>query len=329
MKLSDICRKTGISKRTIHYYIHEGLITPAIKESNGYYDFSEEDEKKLLLVRMLRDADISLADISSILSNPTTINFYLSRHITKLYADIRHSQKILTSLNYVLANASFHPTFDDVLELVSNSDIPSEHDKSVADAADHDYSLAAKYLWGGFLGNEVFTDYQEFLWEKLHRIAAERYSDDYDLVSNYLRSLDNAYIDTVFARTLDRYSYIAGLDDEGRKECALDMRTRLASFATDAELISLWKRDYRQCFEPITRIHASELGAIVAEISPFFASYRSNINEICESVYEWLISVDGRGSLDLLNATLGDYMNFEEYNHGQFEAITSLSISYA
>jgi DNA-binding transcriptional MerR regulator len=45
MKLSDICRKTGISKRTIHYYIHEGLITPAIKESNGYYDFSEEDEK--------------------------------------------------------------------------------------------------------------------------------------------------------------------------------------------------------------------------------------------------------------------------------------------
>jgi DNA-binding transcriptional MerR regulator len=52
MKLSDICRKTGISKRTIHYYIHEGLITPAIKESNGYYDFSEEDRKSVVRERV-------------------------------------------------------------------------------------------------------------------------------------------------------------------------------------------------------------------------------------------------------------------------------------
>ena len=47
MKIQEVSQKTQISKRNIHFYIQEGLITPEIESGNGYYDFKEKEVQQL------------------------------------------------------------------------------------------------------------------------------------------------------------------------------------------------------------------------------------------------------------------------------------------
>ena len=66
MRIQEVVTKTGLQKRTIYFYIKEKMITPVICPENGYHDFSEEDVSHLIIIRKLRDAGLSLADIRSI-----------------------------------------------------------------------------------------------------------------------------------------------------------------------------------------------------------------------------------------------------------------------
>ena len=66
MRIQEVIQKTGLSRRTIYYYIDQNMITPRVNPANGYHDFSEKDIQKLFLIRKLREADLPLADIRSI-----------------------------------------------------------------------------------------------------------------------------------------------------------------------------------------------------------------------------------------------------------------------
>lgn len=39
MKLSEVVKLTGLTKRTIYFYIEEKFLTPEINPGNGYYIF--------------------------------------------------------------------------------------------------------------------------------------------------------------------------------------------------------------------------------------------------------------------------------------------------
>ena len=39
MKMRELCERTGMSKRNVHYYIKEGLLSPRQDQVNGYYDY--------------------------------------------------------------------------------------------------------------------------------------------------------------------------------------------------------------------------------------------------------------------------------------------------
>ena len=77
MRIQEVMGKTGLSRRTIHYYIDQKLIIPPVNEGNGYHDFTGEDVQKLFIIRKLREAGLSLADIRAILRKPRTTPFYL------------------------------------------------------------------------------------------------------------------------------------------------------------------------------------------------------------------------------------------------------------
>ena len=66
--------KTGLSRRTIHYYIDQKLIIPPVNEGNGYHDFTEEDVQKLFIIRKLREAGLS----------PNSINSYMRGFLLRI-----------------------------------------------------------------------------------------------------------------------------------------------------------------------------------------------------------------------------------------------------
>ena len=65
-EMKMICEKVGLSPKTIRCWIEEGLLSP--QREGKRYVFNEEDLKRILLIRRLRDdLGVNLAGIDIIL----------------------------------------------------------------------------------------------------------------------------------------------------------------------------------------------------------------------------------------------------------------------
>lgn len=68
--ISDLARQTGVSVRTIRYYIMEGLLpSPQVRGRYSVYD--EEYLHRIKLIKILKDAYLPLSKIRELLSNLT------------------------------------------------------------------------------------------------------------------------------------------------------------------------------------------------------------------------------------------------------------------
>lgn len=75
MKISEVSRRTGLTKRAIRYYLEAGLISPRIYEKNGkeFRDYSEEDIRLLEAIAGLRRAGFSIGQIRAVIETPECI----------------------------------------------------------------------------------------------------------------------------------------------------------------------------------------------------------------------------------------------------------------
>jgi len=67
MKMKEVCERTGLTERTVRFYMQKGLISPSGEWRNGreYSDFSEEDIELLRAIATLRELSFSIEDILS------------------------------------------------------------------------------------------------------------------------------------------------------------------------------------------------------------------------------------------------------------------------
>ena len=50
MRIKEVIEKTGLSRRTIQFYISQKLIMPKEDPVNGYHDFSDDDVRNLIII---------------------------------------------------------------------------------------------------------------------------------------------------------------------------------------------------------------------------------------------------------------------------------------
>lgn len=76
MKMKAVCEATGLTDRTIRYYIDEELISPAYTENylgRKTFDFSEGDIQQLKDIAVLRKFGFSIAEIRKMMLQPECI----------------------------------------------------------------------------------------------------------------------------------------------------------------------------------------------------------------------------------------------------------------
>lgn len=76
MKIKAVCEATGLTDRTIRYYIEEELISPAYTENylgRKTFDFSESDIRQLNDIAVLRKFGFSIAEIKEMVLHPESI----------------------------------------------------------------------------------------------------------------------------------------------------------------------------------------------------------------------------------------------------------------
>lgn len=130
MKIKEVCSQTGLTARTIRYYIDEQLISPYYTENylgRRFYDFSEQDVKTLKDISVLRRFGFSLSDIKTIKDNPSESKLIIKRLREQKEAHIQSENKLLSVLNtldnrdYTLEQLSLA-----LSEPVTNMELPND-----------------------------------------------------------------------------------------------------------------------------------------------------------------------------------------------------------
>lgn len=75
MKIKEVCERTGLTERTVRFYMQKGLIAPKGELRNGreYSEFSETDVEMLQAVATLRELSFSIDEILTMQRTPGAI----------------------------------------------------------------------------------------------------------------------------------------------------------------------------------------------------------------------------------------------------------------
>ncbi len=323
MKMKEICQLTVLSKRNIHYYISENLLSPRQDPINGYYNFSEEDYIALLTIQRLRMADFSIEQIRAIIQNPQTSVYYINQHLKQLRKKITYFTQLESAVSFMQKNIPFHPTITDLKDLCDAAHIPEKPDPADRNETLNDINLVNRYLWESYLPETPFTEYQEFLWNKINRITLQECEEDYHLLSMSLHELNSRQIETFFSDNRKMHEKVIGLKEHQFQSYADQMKQDIIQFLQSPSLIRNWKMQYTNIYAPSTRLYDSQIAKLMDELSPSFATYRKNIHITCNIVYEWLHSNEGKDVLASIYDTLGPLCDIDSCSHGQLQAIAS------
>lgn len=116
MRVHEACKKTGLSRKAVHFYIQEGLVCPA-KNENGYYDLSEVDLKTLKIIQRLRRLGLPIEVIHEAFRYPISLNFFLHRHVYQQKQKINEMAAQLEVIRYLLESIPCNATPELLLKL--------------------------------------------------------------------------------------------------------------------------------------------------------------------------------------------------------------------
>ena len=93
MKIKEVEKLLQINSQTIRYYEKLGFLKPK-RDENGYRNYTQEDVQILRKIHFLRDLDIPLEMIQTILLNPDQFQNILNKHLKFLQAKIENLEEV-------------------------------------------------------------------------------------------------------------------------------------------------------------------------------------------------------------------------------------------
>ena len=110
MKIKAVCAQTGLTDRTIRYYIEQGLIAPAYEENytgRRTYDFLERDIAQLQDIAILRKFDFTIEEIRSILNDAQASQAVIAAVRERTEATARQCREKLAALEQIDAGKTY------------------------------------------------------------------------------------------------------------------------------------------------------------------------------------------------------------------------------
>ena len=102
LKIKEICEKTGLTDRTVRYYIEEGLISPFYTENylgRKSFDFSDADLERLKAIATLRSFSFTVEEIKELFSKGVVGTEIVETVKKRTQANLDDSQRCLSVLS--------------------------------------------------------------------------------------------------------------------------------------------------------------------------------------------------------------------------------------
>ena len=104
MKINEVERLVGVTKRNIRFYEAQGLLSPGRNAENGYRDYGDGDIEAIRKIKLLRKLDVPLEEIRKMQQGLLTLTDGLRRHIIQLERE-QENLAAMQSLCQELADA--------------------------------------------------------------------------------------------------------------------------------------------------------------------------------------------------------------------------------
>ncbi len=85
MFIHEVEHIVSLSKKSIRYYEENGLLTPTRNYNNDYRIYSDEDVKKLKIIKFLRELDVPIKDLQALNDGRLTLQDCMKERIKKIH----------------------------------------------------------------------------------------------------------------------------------------------------------------------------------------------------------------------------------------------------
>lgn len=320
MRIKEVTRITGLSKKAIHYYIEEGLVRPCTS-SNGYYDFSPENLTHLKWIHLLRRLNYSVDDIHDIITQPETITFFLIKHQKELQrklATLQWQSLCNSELLRELDKIASAEHLDAVLKKYEEVSFCSTDD-NIIDTTDAE--MLAYYFWGNFMPSQPMTEYHRFLWERLKQVIVLNQTPDIQKLCRSLYSYRLSNIKQIIWGYELHYTSIADLQVNEYSSFVNNMVTETKRHLTDVTWVQKWKSQYEAAIKPRVAFFDCNASEIMKEISPLFQRYQTNIHACCALYLNYLESESGTILKGKLLSILENCIDLYAHHSGELAAL--------
>lgn len=84
MKINEVERQAGITKRNIRFYEQQGLLSPKRNRENGYREYTEEEVNELKKIKFLRKLSLPIEEIRKIQAGEILLEDAMQRQVIVL-----------------------------------------------------------------------------------------------------------------------------------------------------------------------------------------------------------------------------------------------------
>lgn len=102
MKINEVAKKTGLTKKAIRYYEEKGLITVDVNEENGYKLYSDKNMEDLQAIAFLRNMDMPVMQIKEYLLAPDQREIILQEHLGHIQQQMSHLDIITDMIHQLM-----------------------------------------------------------------------------------------------------------------------------------------------------------------------------------------------------------------------------------
>ena len=193
MRIHEAAKKTGLSRKAIHFYVNEGLVHPK-KLDNNYYEFSDDDLEVLNQILILRKAGISIQTIKEIYDYPAATNFFLHRAFNQMKIEIAEKMTQLENLETLLETIPPNGTPKEVGS-ISLDMLRNETDTYWIDTRhpSFDERIIAILILAPFMDIQV-DEYKQYLWDKIFNDLKAQFKEDLPILKQLIYSLSGTQV---------------------------------------------------------------------------------------------------------------------------------------
>lgn len=94
MKIKEVEQRTRVGRANIHYYEKEGLLSPDRNKENNYREYSEEDVKRINIIKVLRMMEISPKDVKLLLSEKISLDEVMKKRLEELEQEVAKAHNL-------------------------------------------------------------------------------------------------------------------------------------------------------------------------------------------------------------------------------------------